>query len=223
MPLRDHFHPPLADRKKWQGFHGQWPAMIVVDLSRKLPAGYAAEPGVQQGSSIEVDVATAVWAPPRPRLTFATDWPAQDEYEVRVYDTRSGHRLVAAIEIVSPRNKDRPESRRAFVAKCAALLENRVCIGIVDLVTNRTANLYDELLEFIGGHDQSSTDEPSPVYAVACRSTRKDAKWLVETWMNPLSVGQPLPTLPLWLADNLAVPVDLEVSYEETCRVLRIP
>jgi hypothetical protein len=29
-------------------------------------------------------------------------------------------------------------------------------------------------------------------------------------------------TLPLWLAGNLGVPLDLEASYEETCRVLRI-
>ena len=34
---------------------------------------------------------------------------------------------------------------------------------------------------------------------------------------------QPLPTLPLWLADNFAVPLELEECYEETCRVLRIP
>ena len=160
MPLRDHFHPPLADRRKWEGVHAGWPMMIVIELSRHLPAGYAAEPGVHQGSTIEVDVATyeedepasaalfadggggtavatAVWAPPLPTLTMATDWPAQDEYEVRVYDSRSGFRLVAAVEIVSPANKDRPDSRRAFVAKCAALLQQRVCVGIVDLVSNR--------------------------------------------------------------------------------------
>ena len=71
--------------------------------------------------------------------------------------------------------------------------------------------------------DLSPPDEVSPVYAVVCRSTRKDATWRIETWMRPLSVGQPLPTLPLWLADDLAVPLDLEASYEETCRVLRIP
>jgi hypothetical protein len=29
--------------------------------------------------------------------------------------------------------------------------------------------------------------------------------------------------LPLWLADNLAVPLELEARYEETCRILRIP
>src|SRR3954447_26145336 len=149
MPLRDHFHPPLADRRKWEAVHTSWPTMIVVDLTRRLPAGYVAEPGVHQGPSIEVDVATyedvaslsgptrdesgggtavatAVWAPPMPTLTFATDWPAQDAYEARVYDARAGVRLVAAVEIVSPANKDRPEARRAFVAKCAALLQERV-------------------------------------------------------------------------------------------------
>jgi len=44
----------------------------------------------------------------------------------------------------------------------------------------------------------------------------------LETWAYALAVGQPLPTLPLWLVDNLAVPLDLEASYEETCRILCI-
>jgi hypothetical protein len=246
MPLRDHFHAPLADRRSWEAVHGQWPAMIVIELSRKLPAGYVAEPRVHFGSSIEVDVATfegnesasaasfivgnggggmatAVWAPPKPTLAFATGWPAQDEYEVRIHDNRAGRRLVAAIEIVSPANKDRPEHRRAFVAKCAALLEDRVCVGIVDLVTNRTANLYRDLLELVGGAEASPPDEAPPTYAVACRPTKKEAAWLIETWVEPLIVGRPLPTLPLWLADDLVIPVALESSYEETCRILRLP
>ncbi len=246
MPLRDHFHPPLADRRKWEAVHTGWPMVIVLDLTRRLPAGYVAEPGVHQGSSIEVDVATyedeeslseasldesrggtavatAVWAPPMPTLTLATDWPAQDEFEVRVYDTRSGQRLVAAVEIASPANKDRPETRRAFVAKCAALLQERVCVGIVDLVSNRRANLYHELLEFIGEPEPSPFDEPVGLYAATTRSTKKDARWLVESWMQPLTIGRLLPTLPLWLADNLAIPLDLEASYEETCRALRLP
>jgi hypothetical protein len=28
--------------------------------------------------------------------------------------------------------------------------------------------------------------------------------------------------LPLWLTDKLAVPLELETSYEETCRILRL-
>jgi hypothetical protein len=33
----------------------------------------------------------------------------------------------------------------------------------------------------------------------------------------------PLPTGPLWLADNLAVPLELEESYEQSCALLDIP
>lgn len=246
MPLRDHFRSPLADRRSWDELHGQWPAMIVVALSRTLPSRYVAAPSVHLGSSIEIDVATyegdeaissasseagksgggvatAIWAPPGPTLTVASDLPDVDEYEVRVYDTKRGRRLVAAVEIVSPSNKDRPEHRRAFVAKCATLLRDHVCVAIVDLVTTRNSNLYGELLELLGHTDPSLGPEPSPVYAVACRWARNEDARVLETWAHPLALGGPLPTLPLWLAENLAVPLELEPCYEETCRVLRIP
>src|SRR5262249_11210849 len=153
----------------------------------------------------------------------ATALPALDEYEVRVYDTKSGRRLVAAVEIVSPSNKDRPEHRRAFVAKCAALLQSRVCVAIVDLVTTRTSNLYSDLMELVGQTDPSLADGPPPLYAVACRWSRKEATWLLEAWVHPLALGRPLPTLPLWLAEDLAIPLELEPSYAETCRILRLP
>ena len=245
MPLRDHFRPPLSDRRSWEGFHGGWPMMIVDALGRRLPQRYIAEPRVYLGSSIEIDVATyeeddsdrvvsgerdddgdvatAVWAPPRPTLAVATDLGDLDEYEVRVYDTRRGRRLVAAVEIVSPANKDRPEHRRAFVAKCAALLQDRVCVAIVDLVTTRSTNLYAELMELIGQADPSLGNGPPPLYAVTCRFLKGGEAPLLETWAHPLSLGQSLPTLPLWIAPDFAVPLELELSYEEACRVLRIP
>jgi hypothetical protein len=246
MPLRDHFRSPLDDLTSWEGFHGQWPAMIVLALARRLPRRYVAAPRVHSGSSVEIDVATyekddpdassreagsgngggvatAVWAPPRPTVALANDLPELDEYEVRVYDSRRGRRLVAAVEIVSPANKDRPEHRRAFVAKCVALLQNRVSVTIVDLVSTRNFNLYRDLLELLGQADPSLGPEPPPLYAVACRETKQGEAWLLEAWAHALTLGQPLPTLPLWLADNLAVPLELEECYEETCRVLQIP
>ena len=45
----------------------------------------------------------------------AVDLPDQDEYDLRVYDTQRHRRLVAAVEITSPANEDRPEHRRALV------------------------------------------------------------------------------------------------------------
>ncbi len=246
MPLRDHFRPPLDDEASCEGFHGQWPAMIVVDLAKKLPPAYVAAPRVHLGAFVEIDVAsyerdapgltswsadehnggstaTAVWSPPQATLAVAADLPAQDEYEVRVYDTRRGRRLVAAVEIVSPANKDRPEHRRAFVAKCAALLQEQVSVVIVDLVTVRHFNLYADLLELMGQTDPSLQPDPPAIYAAACRTTRQSHQWLVETWLHRLALDQSLPTLPLWLADDLAIPLELEVSYEETRRILRLP
>lgn len=142
---------------------------------------------------------------------------------VRVYDEKRHARLVAAVEIVSPANKDRPERRSAFVAKCAGLLQERVSVVIVDVVTTRTPNLYSELLDLIGQSDPSLSPEAPTLYTAACRMTKRDDEWLLETWTQTLELGHPLPTMPLWLADNLAVPLELEGSYEQSCSILNIP
>jgi hypothetical protein len=214
---------------------------IVRSLAPKLPPEYVAEPRVHHGAFVELDVATyakdrptppgpddtgggtatAVWAPARPTRAVETDLPDTDEYEVRVYDARRGRRLVATIEIVSPANKDRPEHRRTFVAKCAARLQRRIAVAIVDLVTTRGFNLYEDLTNLIG-QPASSPGADAPLYAVACRYVPQGDRWRFETWEQPLTLGQPLPTLPLWLSDDLAVPLDLGESHGETCRVLRI-
>jgi hypothetical protein len=74
------------------------------------------------------------------------------------------------------------------------------------------------------GHiDPAFTPVPPPWYAAACRWRRKDDAGHLETWAHALELGQSLLTLPLWLAKDLAVPLQLEASYEETCRILRIP
>ena len=201
MPLRDHFRTPLKELTSWDGLHGGWPMMMVEGLNRVLPRGFVSAPHVHLGTTIEVDVATfegddadrstvadsgggvatAAWAPPRPTSTVATDLPQQDEYEVRVFDARRGRRLVAAVEIVSPANTDRPEHRRAFVAKCAAMLRPRVCVAIVDLVTTRTANLADDLIELSGLAEAASTDAPPPLYVASCRLAPSGGAWSIES------------------------------------------
>ena len=39
---------------------------------------------------------------------------------------------------------------------------------------------------------------------------------------HPLANGQRLTTLPIWLKETRAISLELESSYEETCRTLRI-
>jgi hypothetical protein len=130
---------------------------------------------------------------------------------------------VAAIEIISPANKDRPENRRAFAAKMIALLREDVSVSIVDVVTVRQFNLYADLLELINRTDPTIGAEPPHLYAATMRF-RKPArrKPRIDTWFYPLELGGPLPTLPLWLTEDLVVKLDLEPSYESTCRVLHM-
>jgi hypothetical protein len=221
-----------------------WPAVIVQQLFPVLPEGFIAAPRVHLGAAFEIDVttyhqdegsrretssdrdggvATAAWAPPKPTFSLETELPDQDEYEVQVYDARHGRRLVAAIEIVSPSNKDRPESRRAFVAKVVALLQRDVCVSVVDVVTIRQFNLHAEVLELIDRTDPMLGQEPPALYAVTARGRKRTGnRPLLDTWFYPMLLGKPLPTLPIWLDSELGVFLDLETSYEETCRVLRI-
>ena len=241
MPLRDHFRSPLDDVHSWDELHGGWPAVIVQTVIKTLPEPYFAAPGVYLGSIFENNinayrsasnsdelaaneggVALATYAPPKPTLTFESRLPNQDVYEVRIYDSRRHRRLVAAIEIVSPSNKDRPESRLSFVSKVATLLANNICVSIVDVVSTIDFNLYAELMNHVEGTDPALGSDPSPMCALTVRKRHEENRRLTDSWYHPLDVGQPLPTLPIWLKENWAISLDLESSYEETCRTLRI-
>jgi hypothetical protein len=247
MPLRDHFRPPLDRRFSWDLVHGGWPMVISQALNRTLPADFSAGPNVHLGIPIEVDIAAfrqtdfspgngnghhgpishgggvATFAPPVPTLDVESTMRTPDEYSVRVFDRKRNRRLVAAIELVSPSNKDRPTHRREFVAKAADLVREGVCVSIVDIVGTAQANLYAELLEAIDAFDPSVGEPPSAISVgtVRLRPGTGQANRL-EAWYVPLAFGGPLPTLPVWIAVDYGVSLDLDATYEETCRTLRI-
>jgi hypothetical protein len=224
----------------WEAVHGQWPAVIVQSLAAQLPDRFVAAPRVHLGVQAEIDIATfdrdprssdqpepvtggtAVWAPSEPSLVSETELADFDEYEVQIFDTRYGRKLVAAIEIISPANKDRPESRRQFTAKCASLIRQGVCVALVDLVTSHRFNLYSELLNWINQADAKLTEPPPATYATSCRWHPNGNRHVLEAWNHPLEVRDSLPTLPIWLTPDTAIPLDLEASYEQTCKDLRI-
>jgi len=243
MPLRDHFRPPVSRRASWQEIHGMWPANIVQQLKKQLPPGYVSAPLVHLGSQIEVDiatyerddaqagfsdtageggVATATWNVAEPSVAVETEIPDYDEFEIRIYDAERERTLVAVIELVSPANKDRPETRNAFVGKCAALLQKGIAVSIVDVVTTRQFNLYTELMAFLGHADPTMGAEPPAIYAASCRWLQGKRRAKLETWSHTLAVGQPLPTLPLWLTPRLVIPLALEESYEKACDDLSV-
>ena len=145
---------------------------------------------------------------------------ARDLFEVRVIDQRDGSRLVGAIELISPANKDRPAARQAFAGKCAGYLRLGAGLIVVDVVTTRHHNLHRQLVELLE-LEAPQPSEVDPLYAVAYRTQQEEATRL-SIWPARLSVGSGLPTLPLWLSSDLAVPVDLDLSYHAACKLLRI-
>ncbi len=252
MPLLDHFHPPLHGSRRWEGFHHAWATFIAQQLNQEtLPPHYFADPEISLGPELEIDVATmeetsprvkplswpgagggrgagkkkpkAIWSPVPPKIAVKVDFAHLDSFEIRIYQDLGGAELRAAIELVSPANKDRAGSRRIFAAKCAGYLKHGIGLVIIDVVTSRSANLHDELLDLLEiKSSRSEWKSPTGLCAVAYRAVTLRKNPHLEVWPETLALGKILPVIPLWLALDLCVPVRLEESYLTTCRSLRI-
>jgi hypothetical protein len=242
VPLLDHFHPPIHPRHAWESFHANWATRITDALMDILPHEFRAEEHIHVGPSVEIDVGTfeqtsqpAVPAMngPSPALLAAPSWtpPAAvhtipavfpDTFEVKVFGLRDGLRLVAAIELVSPSNKDRPEERRAFATKCASYLHQGVSLIIMDIVTSYRSNLHNEALRLMEVNAPVAFPADTGLYAVAYRPVLRGGKPEIELWPATFGLGDPLPTLPLRLTGDLFVPVEFEATYQEACRRRRL-
>lgn len=242
MPLLDHFHPPLAPRRHWESFHVNWAGAIADALNeRLLPEGYFAEEHAQLGTRVEIDVATVaesdpavaplpagatttlparIWTPPAPALVIPGAFP--DSFEVLVFLGEGGANLVAAIELVSPANKDRASHRQAFAVKCASYLCQGISLIILDIVTSRQANLHNEVMRALGHGEDFALSAQTCLYAVAYRPIVRDQAEQIDVWPAPLAVGQPLPVLPLALNAELCLPLDLEATYSAACQRRRL-
>jgi hypothetical protein len=248
MPLLDHFRGRLRDMRHWASFHATWAVAIVRALNRDLlPPGYYAEvqthigrievdiaafeagraladepPPENGGGTATATVATKVWAPPEPDFEIPGVFP--DVVRVLVYNGEAGPTLVAAVELVSPGNKDRPDTRVAFANKCATYLQEGVGVVAVDIVTERLANLHNELVRVLQ-LDQKFLLSPETLHAVAYRPLRRPQaeKEKVQVWAAPLALGEPLPVLPLAIDKGLVVRLDLEATYSEARLELRLP
>ena len=232
MPLQDHFHPPLKIRRSWTSFHSAWVTYVAEALNEQLPDDYFAEPNAQ--FAIEIDVATweepggqprqtlprPEWTPPPPQATLPLVI-VTDVVEVRIIRGEGGPVLAGAIEFVSPSNKDRPLARDAFISKCASYLQQGAGLMIVDIVTERRANLHEDLLLRVSPGDYVVPN--ADLYAAAYCPFSQEGQPALEVCYQELILGERLPTLPLWLRGGLRLPIELEATYERTCQMLRVP
>ncbi|QJW96964.1 hypothetical protein FTUN_4524 [Frigoriglobus tundricola] len=201
MPLKDHFCPPLYPRRHWESFYVTWAGAIADALNGPLlPVGYYAEEHAHVGAPSETE----------------------DRFGVRVYAAEGGARLVAALELVSPANKDREAHRRAFATKCAGYLAQGIAVIVIDVVTSRGGNLHADVLRLLGRTTGTGLPDGADLYAVAYRPVVRDRAEQIEIWPSALAVGSALPTLPLALNAEVCLPIDLEATYTAACQRRRL-
>src|SRR5207237_6166289 len=117
MPLHD-----WSDDRGWDSVHHYWITNLAQWLKPRLPPGFRAYLGSVPGLTIETevgrpDVGVRQWQTETTASTSAVAVSAAPDYrgialaardpQLAVHVVRHG-RLMAAIELVSPRNKDRP-------------------------------------------------------------------------------------------------------------------
>lgn len=234
MPILDHLSEEITDIVEFNSFHHHWAVHIAEDLNKILPRGFRARAHAWIGIR-EVDVRTdkslsadekeqliSRYQPPDPLAETKATFPM--ESEVLVENVRQRRtKTVGVIKIVSEGNKNRPDNRDAFVAKCRNFLSDGISVIIVNLLAIPSFNLHNQLLRtFDVKEGQIDENNETPLYCGAYRKTFiQDEPGLV-FWAYALKIGDRLPELPLFITSEVAAPVNLEKSYMETCQGLKV-
>ena len=231
MPLHD-----WAELPGWEGVHLLWMTELLRDAKPKLPAGFRAYIGSGPAMAVggpsasgRPDVAVrshsaaegVAQALPATESSTAGLGVAEPDLEVAVATLdpepalrveRAG-RLVAAVELVSPRNKDWPVSRTASLSRYLGYLIEGVHLLLVDVHRRPGGFSFAEEI----ARELQLKDQPAflPPLAVSFRVGEPAAAGgrLLAVWRRPLSPGAPLPVMPLPLNTEQAVVVDLEPTY----------
>ena len=234
MPLLDHFHPPLSRTHPSRGFHGAWAAAMARLLNAGvLPPGYYAVPFLDRDGPVEVDVATFREFDPAGRPGgVATLGPGR----ARVGGRRrmAGGRRRAGGGV---RRRRRPAADGRGGAGQPAEQGPAAVAGGVRGQVRRLPAARVRIGRGGRGHDPPGRPPRRPPHrprgrggpggaggpsAVSYRAVGRDEEGRLLAWPAALEVGQPLPTVPLWLGADLAVPLDLEASHAAACVDLRI-
>jgi hypothetical protein len=250
MPLLDHFHRPLSETHQWMSFHSRWATSIADDLNRRLPRRFLAEAPFSLGAFASADVAEVdqaprdgngpakglapsngggvgvavepvLYTPPATGMSMSVNFPEDILVEIR--DLQRARQVLAVVELVSPGNKDDAEARSVFAGKCLSYLAKGIGLVIIDIVSDRLANLHNVLIHLAENDAKFLIPGDPPLYVAAYRPVHRNKEDLIDLWHWPLAIGAALPAVPLALKGYGCVRLDLEATYAEACEHSRIP
>ncbi len=230
MPLHD-----WTDERGWDSVHPIWLTYLLEYVQERLPEGYKAFLGGVPSLTVDAghgkpDVSVRQWQPAVSTefATIATGvLPPDLEASVsfRLGPQRALHidfhgQLIAALELVSPRNKDRADAKETYTHRYLGYLRLGVHLLLVDVLPRPKGYSFSDAIT--SGLGMELTLLPAP-FAAAYRvgeavPVGDDIGSLVGLWRRQLRVGQPLPTLPLPLNVQQAVSVDLEETYSRAAK-----
>ncbi len=125
------------------------------------------------------------------------------------------NRLVAAVELVSPRNKDRPSSRAVYLARYLGYLLEGVHLLLVDVHPYPLQFSFADALAQELRQGERPRFLPPLAISYQVRGAAPEGGRMLGVWRRPLAVGAPLPPLPLPLsARDDGIMVALEPTYQ---------
>jgi hypothetical protein len=152
-------------------------------------------------------------SPPSARVVARFEKVAYARRADRVVIRHGRGRVVAIIEVVSPGNKDSRHAFRTFVDKAVDILNQGVNLLVVDLFppTARDPHgIHQALCDEFG-------NEPFDFLPAKPLTVASYLAGDVPTaYVESVAVGDPLPSLPVFLSDEEYVPAPLESTYMQT-------
>lgn len=230
MPLHD-----WSDDRGWDSLHLVWQNQLLEWIQPRLPSGYRAYLGAVPALTIDTpngrpDLGVRNWnppprsvpaPPPAPPETPGVEPDSETVVTLTLDPFRAIHIdahgcLVAAVELVSPRNKDRPDSRERYTNRYLGYIHNAVHLLLIDVLPHPIGFSFADAIAGRLGIEPS----PCPVpFAVSYRVGEPVPEGtLIARWVRPFQIGDPLPTIPLALTVHQSVSIDLEHTYREAAR-----
>jgi hypothetical protein len=220
MPLHD-----WSALTGWDGVHQVWVVELLYAVKPLLPPAYRAYVGTSPtfavGGPVEErpDVGVRDWPPGGPPGAADAGGSEPDEEvavatlaaETAVLVERAG-RLVAAVELVSPRNKDRLASQAGYAAAYAGYLLRGVHLLLVDVHRRPATFSFADRVAAQLGFRQPPLPAPHAVGYRVGGPAPAGGQFLA-LWRRALTVGAPLPAMRLPLSAEESVAVDLEGTY----------
>jgi len=150
-------------------------------------------------------------APTKTRFHIAQPplWYAAKKKSVAIRHV-SEHRVVAVLELVSPGNKSSRSALNSFVRKAEELLAAGIHLDVVDLFPP-TPRDPEGIHIAIWGEDELAAFHFDPAKPLTCAAYIGGVS--AGARVEPLGVGDELPTIPLFLTEQEYIDVPLESTY----------